>query len=298
MREGPRQVWRRRSLQRRILDTPAIRTASSGPVEVRVLTWRRDWIDQVWALKTFYRFSGVDYPLFIHDGGLEASNAQQLREHFPDAILITASDAAEQASAKLKSLDLQRCLAYRFHSVLARRMIDFYLLSDADSIISIDSDVLFFGKPVELVDGSARPARNLYNRDVGYWYSMPLDELESSFGIRPIGFINAGLSLVQRESIRFSLIEEWLTHPKMFEETWLTEQTVHALCSTIYGVQWLPGTYQVSTAAGLPPNLISKHYPGFFRPLHYEEGMAGLITNGFLARPSYRGEAAMASGRK
>lgn len=281
-REGWRRWWRRSQIQRQILATPPIRTAHSGPVEVRVLTWRRDWIDQVWALKTFYHFAGVDYPLYIHDGGLERGQAERLREHFPDANVISANEAAVRISAELKSQNLKRCLEYRFHSVLARRFVDFYCFSRADWIISIDSDVLFFRRPSELVAACGNTSKNLYNRDEGYWYAMSLDELESSFGVRPVGHINAGLSLVRRESIDFGLIERWLAHPKLFDEHWLTEQTVHALCSTIFGVEWLPDTYRVSTEPGLAPDLISKHYPGFFRRLHYEEGMTRLSGDGFI----------------
>lgn len=44
-REGFRAAWQRRQWQRPILRTPPLRTASSGPIEDRVLTWRRDWIN-------------------------------------------------------------------------------------------------------------------------------------------------------------------------------------------------------------------------------------------------------------
>jgi FkbM family methyltransferase len=50
----------------------------------------------------------------------------------------------------------------------------------------------------------------------------------------------------------------------------------------IEGGQLLPDTYCVSTTPGLSDNIICKHYPGFFRPLHYEEGISSLIDSGFL----------------
>ena len=40
-----------------ILDTPPVYTSTIGSVEVRVITWRRDWIEMVWALKSFYHYS-------------------------------------------------------------------------------------------------------------------------------------------------------------------------------------------------------------------------------------------------
>jgi hypothetical protein len=124
--------------------------------------------------------------------------------------------------------------------------------------------------------------RNRYNRDCEFWYSMSLDELETNFGLRPPPQINSGLALVRRTSIDFDQIERWLDHPKLFEDPWVTEQTLHALCSTAYGVEFLPDSYHVDTKPGLAPETICKHYPGYFRTGLYTEGMAHLIRAGFL----------------
>jgi hypothetical protein len=98
----------------------------------------------------------------------------------------------------------------------------------------------------------------------------------------PHPYVNSGLFLVRRESIDFEAIELWLENPKLFADTWVSEQTLHALCSTAYGVGLLPDSYLVSTRPGLTEKLVCKHYPGFFRPLLYEEGMTHLIRTGFL----------------
>ena len=62
----------------------------------------------------------------------------------------------------------------------------------------------------------------------------------------------------------------------------MTEQTLHALCSTVYGIELLPDTYCVATTPGLKPDLVCKHYPGFFRYYLYAEGMKHLLDIGFL----------------
>jgi hypothetical protein len=88
--------------------------------------------------------------------------------------------------------------------------------------------------------------------------------------------------LIRRESIDFGAIESWLLHPKLFADPWVTEQTLHALCGAAHGVEFLPDSYLVSTKAGLPPGLVCKHYPSFFRVWLYREGMRHLIETGFL----------------
>jgi hypothetical protein len=282
-REGWLRAWKRRRIQQRILDTPPLTTAETGPVEVRVLTWRRDWINLIWALKSFYYFSGVDYPLFIHDGGLAPGQADQLQQHFPQARLILPSAADDEVAEELRKRGLSRCLAYRQRNISTRKLFDFYLLSQADSIISIDSDIVFFRRPEELISPKAL-RKNLYNKDCAYWYSLPLDDLEATFGIRPPPLVNSGLALVCRDSMDFYLMNQWLANPKLFADAWVTEQTLHALCSTIYGIELLPDSYCVATTPGLGPEMVCKHYPGFFRYYLYAEGMKHLLHTGFLEK--------------
>ena len=74
-REGVRPAWRRLQIQRAIDRTPPILTDTDGPAELRVLTWRRDWRNAIWALKSFYHFAGVAYPLVIHIQGQIAGRA-------------------------------------------------------------------------------------------------------------------------------------------------------------------------------------------------------------------------------
>ena len=281
-REGLGHAWKRHYFQRKILATPPIKTAQTGRVEVRVLTWRRDCLDAIWALKSFYFFSGLDYPLYIHDGGLAAGQGELLRKHFPRATIVSAAQADRDVTAILTKRGLRRCLEYRQANITTRKLFDFFLLSTADYLVSIDSDIVFFRRPDLLEVPAKGIPRNRYNQDSAYWYSMTLDELESNFGVRPHPLINSGLSVIRRSSIDFELIEKWLENSKLRANLWVTEQTLHALCSTIYGVELLPAGYIVSTKPGLPADAICKHYTGFFRHLQYEEGIRFLVENGFL----------------
>jgi len=281
-REGFRVAGRRIRNQNPIFQTPPVRTASAGPVEVRVLTWRRDWVNLVWALKTFYHFAGVDYPLIIHDGGLLPRQLNQLLVHFPDARFVPAAEADDRYPAELRRRGLSRSAEYRGRNVTTRKLFDFYLDSTADYVVTIDSDIIFFRRPDELIVPPGGWSHNWYNRDCDYWYSLSLDELEVAFGVKPPPCVNSGLALVRRESIGLTAIERYLGHPKLFADAWVTEQTIHALLSTSFGLMFLPDSYRVGGPPGLTPDLVCKHYPGMFRPLLYTEGMRHLLDVGLI----------------
>ncbi len=284
-REGWSQVLRRRRIQRRILDTPPMRTlpVGEGPVEIRTVTFRRDWINAIWAIKSFLHQSGVDYPVVFHDGGLLPGQDRELLRHFPDAQVVSQADGDARVLALLEERGLTRCAEMRRTCVMARKLFDLHWLSTAETVITIDSDILFFRRPDDLIRPPGGWPVNLYNADAGHWYTLELDDLEAKLGVRPPVYINAGLAVVRRESIDLEAIERWLSVPEIWNgDPWLLEQTLHALCSTVNGIALLPPTYLVSTKPGLPADLISKHYPTFFRPLLYNEGMAHLIASGFL----------------
>jgi len=279
--EGFLAAWQRRSLQRLILQTPAVRTSHSGPVEVRALTWRRDWLNVLWSLKSFYHFSGADYPLFLHDGGLGDAHITCLRDHFPDATIVSKAQADELVEPTLRARNLARCVECRHKSVMARKFFDFYMPSTADRVIAIDSDVLFFSKPTELLHADPMH-RNRYNLDPESFYALKKEKLKELTGLDVPARINAGLSVVWRSSIDLPRVEEWLGYPGMLDSAWLVEQTLHALVGAVAGVTMLPESYLVSTRPGLPAGIVAKHYPGFYRPLLYQEGMRELKGRGLL----------------
>lgn len=281
-REGYGRVLRRRLIQRLILKTPPIRTAVHGAVEVRALTWRKDWKNLLWSLKSFYHFAGVDFPLFIHDGGLAPGQAQQLLDHFPTARFVPIEEADEKVAARLRKANAPGCVQWRERNPVTRKLFDFYAMSNADYVVSIDSDIVFFRRPDLLLPGNDSPAGNRYNKDNAYYYSAPLDALEASCGIRPLPLINSGLSLIRPPTIDFQAIERWLENESLFADGWCFEQTLHALCSTKAGVELLPDTYLVGGGGGITPDRICTHYPGKFRHFLYEEGMRHLIDTGFL----------------
>jgi hypothetical protein len=281
-REGWLRAWQRRTVQRRIQATPPVRTAATGPAEVRILTWRRDWVNQLWALKTFYHFAEVDYPLYIHDGGLDRGQGERLLAHFPNARFVAADESLNRVTKVLTERRLAHCLEFRRQNPFGVKLIDYFAFSTADRVLSIDSDILFFRRPDELLDTDGGPRKNRFNRDVRDWYCLDPERLDELLGIRPPAGVNAGLSLIWRESVDLSFVEHCLARMKMPAHHWLTEQTIHAVNSKAYGMDLLPDTYCVGIGPLPDDQLVCKHYPGPYRPQMYAEGMKRLIRAGFL----------------
>jgi hypothetical protein len=281
-REGFAAAWTRSRTEKKILQTPPIQTDTHGPIEVRVLTWRRDYVSMIWALKSFYHYSQVKYPLYIHDGGLLPWQFDVLQAHFPNAKILPGSTTSDKVLQELTRRGMKRSIEYRLKNVAMLKIYDFVIESNADYFVTIDSDIIFFKKPDLLLLPESGLNVNRYNFDDGYWYSVSLEELDRAFGIRPPVGINSGLAIIRRESLDLGKIEEFLAYPPLFNNHWVTEQTLQALCSTLHGVELLPDSYRIGGPPGIDTSLVCKHYPGTHRPLLYSEGMRHLIQTGFL----------------
>jgi hypothetical protein len=274
------------------MPTLPVGNLSNPPCEVHILTWDRDWQMALWAAKSFYHFSTVDWPLVWHEGGsLHLKNREVLLKHFPQSTVLPAEQATRSVEAELLRGGYLRCLEARRRSFMLMKMIDCVVLSNAPRLLLLDSDVLFFRKPEELVQAGTSPTKvNLFNRDAGSWYTISHEAANERYGIDLIPELNAGLGVIRRESLPLTMMEYFLGDPDILSEPWLTEQTLQALCGSKVGVRLLPDTYVVSQRPGLTTSegclLVAKHYAGSIRHRLYEEGMAHLIRTGFLEAQS------------
>jgi len=283
-REGPLNAWKRWRMWSRILDTAPVVTAPIGPqsrAEVHLLCSYRDYLCGIWALKSFYHFAGVSYPLVIHiQGGIADRALSRLRRHFPNARLVRQAEADGIVEEYLSSRGLTRLLNARRTSPFMMKLTDFPILSESEYMLTLDSDVLFFSRPSELLSwpGSAT-AQALFQRDVASAYNISEAEAEANFGIRMAKAVNTGIALLLRRNLDLSRCEQFLAHPEVAKPTGFIEQTLHSLCASEVGeVAYLPESYLVclEPVAGVD-GLVARHYAGTSRRLLTAEGMPALL---------------------
>jgi hypothetical protein len=288
--EGIYRASNRLRLWSRILDTPPVATdpvTESAAVEIHVLTYRRDYLSALWALKSFYHYSGVSYPLTIHVQGRETSRMMaRLRAHFPRATLITQTEADSSTEQWLVERGYSRLLAARRTSMMMMKLIDFIIACQATHLLAIDSDVIFFRRPDQMLIATNKPLPgDLYMHDAASSYNISENRALKELGIDLVPRVNCGIMLFPRDIQRLGRCEDYLAHPDVAQPNGLIEQTMHALyASEQHRVGYLADSYFVSpneTTAQLD-ELICRHYAGSSRRLLTDEGIPYLIRKGFL----------------
>jgi hypothetical protein len=270
-----------------ILETapcPVSSPSENRGTEVHLLCHWPDYLQAVWALKTFYRFARVGYPLVVHiDGFTTRRMIRVFNVHFPGVTIVPRNEADRVAEPLLAHRGLARLSAQRTHNVFVRKMVDFHLLSRSPKILVLDSDVLFFKRPTHLLDTTSEGNGALFMRDCSYCYTAPLDVIERLAG-KVESHLNAGLGLLKPEALDLEAIDDCLQHSEVTHggQTFL-EQTLYAIGLRTSKVSHLPSCYLLSTESGLGfRGLVARHYAGGSRGLMTTEGMTHLITRGFL----------------
>ncbi|HLG54682.1 MAG TPA: hypothetical protein VI485_05090 [Vicinamibacterales bacterium] len=286
--EGPSEAFLRWRQWSGVLNTAPVRTdvPGSGPIEVHLLCHRGDYLCAIWALKSLCLTSGVRWPVVIHlQGRVTSTMRRRLRRHLPDARLIE-QDAADAAVRQALASDYPRLLEARRQSPFMMKLVDPVLLTKAERIVVLDSDVLFFRDPQEL-RAHAEGASNgswVFQRDPISTYNVTEAEARSAFGIALPDCVNSGIAVIPRSLVDLRLCERLLEHPDVRRPSGWIEQTLFALCAGARGdVTYLSSSYVISLERGLDYDaLTARHYAGPSRPLLTEEGMPYAALQGCL----------------
>jgi len=93
------------------------------------------------ALKSFFHYSGLPARLVIQsDGSLTPASLDHYREHFPGCVIHTDHDDVVRDALAGHPL----CQFFLGHHAISKKLLHPLILSRADSILIIDSDILWF----------------------------------------------------------------------------------------------------------------------------------------------------------
>ena len=202
-REGWWKAFQRWHLWSQILKTPPVVTdtpGDEGRVEVHLLCRQADYLC---ALKSFYWQAEVRYPLVIHlHGRLPRYLHTRLRRHFPAARIVSQTDADRVVEGWLADRGLSRLLTTRSLNPFMMKLTDFPVLSRAVHLLVLDSDVLFFQRPGELLAATDEPLPiSLFQRDPASTYNISEERARSDLGIELEPRVNTGIALFPRTSL-------------------------------------------------------------------------------------------------
>lgn len=241
----------------------------------------------LWALKSFYYFAQVDWPLILHDGGgFTPAIRTALVHHFPNARILDAdepNDAVDDALARQNHLAIARM---RRKSPMFRRLIDCKVLACAPNVLLLDSDVLFFQRPAEIIEaGESQLQRFLFNRDYTSSYSISREQARHWLGVDLPECINCGLGVFPAGLVDLQFLEEICRSGQVPLDSY-PDQTLLALLASRFGYGYFSDCYDVFVGPADigAARLVTRHYVSPVRNLFFEEGIPHLKKSTHMLR--------------
>jgi hypothetical protein len=254
-----------------IYDSRPIPCGDTRGYEVHILTCERDRTMAFWALKSFYYHLDERPPLVVHDdGSLTQESFRLFHDHFPGCTVVRADRAEEDSRLResLKSLPLCELWRFRCDFQLAKKLFDFPCFATEPFIVGIDSDILFFRKPLEVLEcASASVPFMASDYQEAYEFDAALlQRAGQDFALVPR--LNTGLFGLRGEAFDFTLVETLLeawveaSPARRFEfwKGWLEQTMLACLFSRSGGGRVLDlSRYQISSML-ISDQTVSQHF--------------------------------------
>jgi hypothetical protein len=271
-------VWYKKSfLARKILNASPQSVPQAADLEIHVLACSKDFLCLLWALRSFYFYAGNVAALRIHDDGtLQSWQFDAIGRLFPGSRTFSKSQSDKDVVGFLAPYP--NCLKSRLQSFYMIKVFDFFLFSQAKRIILLDSDVLFFERPIELL---AEGRQSVFNADIWTNYVYSPREIEKRFGRVVPEKVNVGVGAMNKDCFDLESLEKILNDDGLRATPFITDQTLITILASPKDIRLLGPEYKISLSRGLA-NTVSKHYTRLVRYLFYLEGLPHLVASGIL----------------
>ena len=245
-----------------------------GGIEVHMLLHHKRLYQGLWAFYSLAHFASRSCRFVIHDdGSLTTSDKALLGKVLPGCHVIPREEADAQVFKDLDAHQLPRCVKLRRTLVFALKLFDPAFFARSQSYIIMDSDVLFFACPQQLLAAAASDQESatahVYSQDVQDVYCLNRAEMLQVMGQDCIELFSPGVFSVGRGTLNPARIESYLARPKFWNEKgegdYFAELTLWAMELTLQGTSPLSGSYAICPLDPSAPDLVFGHYCGGIR---------------------------------
>ena len=172
------------------------------------------------------------------------------------------------------------CARFRGLSPYARKIIDFPVLSKSKSILILDSDVLFFRRPdelVELLEGESSQ-QFVFQRDSVDSYFDSRENIQKVFDVQIASRVNSGIVIADVEQFDYARLDSLIGRGTFEYAHHWAEQTLWAMYAGVERTILLSEPYDLTMSTEIKPDTVMKHYVKPIRDFIYTDGIPRLIS--------------------
>jgi hypothetical protein len=251
-------------LHKRLKTLPPIELKKeNAKLTLAILSNKKNFYESVAALYSFCYWKREIHIHYHEDGTLDEQDIAYLKNIFKGIDVFIRAEQNSIVKDHLLAKDLSNCAQLRDHFIFAIRSFDMIIHKKTPYLLQIDSDVLFFSKPHEILDIIETGDHNgCYNCDVVNAYTFNNEILSKYIPMPPVEKFNAGIFLHNFNDDFFAFFDNVLEHQPESVTSWHLEQTAFAMYVTYKGnFLALPKEYDLARKERDAGNkIISEHY--------------------------------------
>lgn len=189
-------------------------TCSVNPaLELHLICQESDLEMLQWSIRSFHHYSNLCPKIIIHDdGSIQKRSAQELENRFSNLKVLFRSEADRLIYNNVSIPEVVKTARKNGHPVLSQ-LTDVFLLSRAPIIMVMDSDVLFFNKPQELIDLIEGRVHfdAMISRQYGSYDLEVSDDYLKKYSLidKETGYMNPGFIIYKRSSLKTEQLAEY-----------------------------------------------------------------------------------------
>lgn len=222
---------------------PLTSTSNKPAVEIWFLTGKNFWYQSAFCAWTLAKQCGREISVgLVDDGSLTDEQEKSLRKLFPKGTTIRKEEIRDKVE-KLLPIDKFPVLRQRWADyVNIRKLTDVHLGSTGTKLV-LDSDMLFFSEPTQLLDwwdnSQGEELCLMTDCEESYGYSRPL--MEELTGAPIPKLLNVGVCGSSSDCIDWELIEHWCAKLLETEGTsYFLEQALVAMLASTHPHRVMP----------------------------------------------------------
>ena len=224
-------------------------------------------------------------PVIFDDGTLTGQISAQLKRVIPWVQFVYADEVEERLDRMLPERVFPTLRSRRRQYPHLRKLTDIHIASASFTLV-LDSDMLFFRTPVELLEWFAAP-HALYMQDVLPAYGYPDAFLADLVGAPIPGLVNVGLYGLNGKTIGWDRIELWCRRQlEEYGTHYLQEQALTAMLFAGLQARPLSRTNYVVRPRlneGRRPTAVLHHYVGTSKRSYFQHGWKLVFESASIA---------------
>ena len=232
--------------------------------EWHIMTPKRGLWMTYWAIRSFLYQSNLCPKIIVHDDGtIDEATARMFESKFSNVKILRRLDADKffDTTSNIPNI-IKRARKSKCFFILT--FLDHFFLSNSSKVMITDNDVLFFGKPQEIIDfmlGASKIDAMYFVGEGEGRNALPVDSLyKKKYAdiLDDAARLNSGLIIFNKSKIKLESMVEYFEHATDFDHHLIEQSGWGMILSQIPHAFFPEATYKFRGGVEFP--VIFKHF--------------------------------------